>query len=88
MEIWVCTNTYGQAVYAEKEKISPKKVAALVMQLISNDENDYTVSNICKEIVETGTFGSTKRELKHSSCSLLLDHLSLVRENRPNSDAS
>ena len=45
--------------------------------LISNDEKDYTVSNISKEIVETGTFGSTKHELKHSSCSFLLDHLSL-----------
>ena len=47
------------------------------MQLISNDEKDYTVSNICKEIVETGTFCSTKHELKHCSCSFLLDHLSL-----------
>ena len=62
---------------AENEKISAKQVAALVLQLISNNEKDYTVSNICKEIVETGTFGSTKHELKHSSCSFLLDHLSL-----------
>ena len=62
---------------AENEKISAKQVSALVLQLISNDEKDYTVSNIRKEIVETGTFGSTKHELKHSSCSFLLDHLSL-----------
>ena len=49
--------------YAENEKISAKQVTAMVLQLISNDEKDYTVSNICKEIVETGTFASTKHEL-------------------------
>ena len=65
--------------YAEIEKISAKQVAALLLQLISNDEKDYTVSNFCKEIVETGTFGSSSRELSQSSCSILLDFLSIGR---------
>ena len=45
----------------------------------SNDEKDYTASNICKEIVETGTFGSTKREIRPSSCSFIIDYLSIGR---------
>ena len=65
--------------YAEVEKISAKQVAALVLMLISNDEKDYTASNICKEIVETGTFGSTKREIRPSSCSFIIDYLSIGR---------
>ena len=65
--------------YAEIERILPKQVAALILQFISNDEKDYKVSHICQEIVETGTFASSKRELKHSSCSFLLDYLSLGR---------
>ena len=47
--------------------------------MVLNDEKDYTVSNICKEIVVTNTFGSTKREIKHSSFSFLLDFLYLGR---------
>ena len=65
--------------YAEHEEITPKQVAALLLMMVSNDEKDYTVSNICKEIVANGIFGSTKRELKTSSCSFLLDFLSLGR---------
>ena len=34
--------------YAEIEKISAKQAAALLLQLTSNDEKDYTVSNFCK----------------------------------------
>ena len=62
--------------YAKFEEITAKEVAALVLMMVSNDEKDYTVSNICKEIVATCTFGSTKRELKHCSCSFLIDLLS------------
>ena len=54
--------------YAKLEEISLKQVAALVLMMVSNDEKDYPVSNISKEIVETGTFGFTKRELKPFSC--------------------
>ena len=45
--------------------------------MVSNYQKDYTVSNICKEIIEPGTFGSTKLEIKPFSCSFLLDFLSL-----------
>ena len=65
--------------YVEIERILPKQVAALILQFISNDEKDYKASHICQEIVEIGTFASSKRELKHSSCSFLLDYLSLGR---------
>ena len=47
--------------YAEHEEITPKQVAALLLMMVSNDEKDYSVSNICKEIVANGIFGSTKR---------------------------
>ena len=42
--------------YAEHEEITPKQVAALLLMMVSNDKKDYTVSNICKEIVANGIF--------------------------------
>ena len=30
------------------------------LMMVSNDAKDYTVSNICKEVVATGTFGPSK----------------------------
>ena len=55
--------------HAKLEEITAKQVTALVLMMVSNDEEDYVVSNICREIVTTGTFRSTKRELKHCSSS-------------------
>ena len=65
--------------YAEHENITPKQVAALLLMMVSNDERDYTVSNICKEITPNVIFRSIKRGLRTSSWSFLIHFLSLGR---------
>ena len=65
--------------YAKHENITPKQVAALLLMMVSNDERDYTVSNICKEITPNVIFRSIKRGLRTSSWSFLIHFLSLGR---------
>ena len=41
---------------AELEEVSQKVIASLCLQLIANEEKDYATINVCKEIVEKGTY--------------------------------
>ena len=66
--------------YGENDNMSAKEVDSLVLQLISNDEKVYTASNICKVIVETGTFGSTKHGLNTLAAHFFLITYLWVRE--------
>ena len=40
---------------ADLELVTPKTIASLCFQLIANEEN-YKISEVCKEIVENGTY--------------------------------
>ncbi|KAI6651923.1 hypothetical protein LOD99_4802 [Oopsacas minuta] len=46
---------------AQREQVDEKKVAALALELISNQEYDRETSSICKEIIATGTYGNVKK---------------------------
>ena len=65
--------------FAEDEKVPAKLVAALLLQFTANDEKDYSVSNVCRDILESGTYAHTTRELRPFQCPFLLDFLNLGR---------
>ena len=43
---------------AQREHVDNKMVAALALELISNQEYDRETSKICQEIINTGTYGN------------------------------
>ena len=46
---------------AQREQVDEKKVVALALELISNQEYDRETSNVCKEIITTGTYGNLNK---------------------------
>ena len=42
---------------ADLEQVTPKTIASLCLQLIANEEKNYKISEVCKEIIENGTYG-------------------------------
>ena len=62
---------------AELEEVSPKIIASLCLQLIANEEKDYATINVCKEIVEKGTYLEENSILSERNTSFPLDFLSI-----------
>ena len=62
---------------ANLEQVSSKTIASLCLQLIANEEKDYRTSEVCKEIVERGTYGDYNCTLSERKSSFLLDFLSI-----------
>ena len=40
--------------FSERENITPQTVSTLLLQFFANDHKNTSVSEVCKEIVETG----------------------------------
>ena len=62
---------------AEFEEVSQKVIASLCLKLIANEEKDYATINVCKEIVEKGTYLEHNSMLCERNSSFLLDFLSI-----------
>ena len=61
------------------EQVSPKTIASLSLKLIANEEKDYGTSEVCRQIVEEGTYGKHNIMLSDRKSSFLLDFLSIVK---------
>ena len=59
------------------EQVSPKTIASLSLKLIANEEKDYGTSEVCRQIVEEGTYGKHTIILSDRKSSFLLDFLSI-----------
>ena len=46
---------------ASRERVDPIDIATYTLQLISNENHDTTVSNICKNLISRGTFGKNPK---------------------------
>ena len=58
------------------EQVSPKTIASVSLKLIANEEKDYGTSEVCRQIVEEGTYGKHSINSDRKS-SFLLDFLSI-----------
>ena len=65
--------------FSERENMTPQTVSALLLQFFANDHKNTSVSEVCKEIVETGRFGNAATKIETQKCSFLLDFLALGR---------
>ena len=59
------------------EEVQPKIIASLCLQLLANEDKDYATSEVCKEIVQQGTFREKSITLTDIKSSFLLDFLSI-----------
>ena len=59
--------------------MNPQTVSALLLQFFANDHKNTSVSEVCKEIVDTGRFGNAATKIETQKCSFLLDLLALGR---------
>ena len=65
--------------FSEGENMTRQTVSALLLQFFANDHKNTSVSEVCKEIVETGRFGNAATKIETQKCSFLLDFLALGR---------
>ena len=64
---------------ADPEQVTPRTIASLCLQPITNEEKNYKISEVCKEIVENGTYGDPHCTLSKRKPSFRLDILSIGR---------
>ena len=61
----------------QREQVDEKMVAALALELISNQEYDRETSKICQEIINTGTYGNVMKKVSIPTSSYILDILEI-----------
>ena len=62
---------------AKIEGVTSKTIASLCLQLIANESKDSGTIEVCKEIVESGTYRKHNTQLLEIKSSFLLDFLSI-----------
>ncbi|KAI6661739.1 hypothetical protein LOD99_9874 [Oopsacas minuta] len=62
---------------AEKEKIKPKQLLALALELVSNKSYDRDTSDMCREIIDKGSFSGVLNKVQISKCAYILDSLEI-----------
>ncbi|KAI6659651.1 hypothetical protein LOD99_14574 [Oopsacas minuta] len=62
---------------AEREKIEPKQPLALALGLVSNKYYDRDTSDMCREIIDKGSFSGVLYKVQISKCAYILDSLEI-----------
>ena len=62
---------------AEREKIEPKQLLALALELVSNKSYDRDTSEMCREIIDKGSFSGVLNKVQISKCAYILDSLEI-----------
>ncbi|KAI6651140.1 hypothetical protein LOD99_5491 [Oopsacas minuta] len=62
---------------AEREKIEPKQLLALALELVSKKSYDRDISDICREIIDKGSFSGVLNKIQISECAYILDSLEI-----------
>ncbi|KAI6652993.1 hypothetical protein LOD99_4070 [Oopsacas minuta] len=62
---------------AERENVEPKQLAALALGLISNNSYDRDTSQVCKEIINKGSFNGILHKAPIDKSAFLLDCLEI-----------
>ncbi|KAI6648100.1 hypothetical protein LOD99_11909 [Oopsacas minuta] len=62
---------------AEREKIEPKQLLALALELVSNKSYDCDTSDMCREIIDKGSFSGVLNKVQISKCAYILDRLEI-----------
>ncbi|KAI6659904.1 hypothetical protein LOD99_14244 [Oopsacas minuta] len=62
---------------AEREKIEPKQLLALALELVSKKSYDRDISDICREIIDKGSFSGVLNKVQISKCAYILDSLEI-----------
>ena len=65
---------------AELEGVTPKVIASFSVQLIANEERNCATSDVCKEIVEKGTYMKQNYLVSERNSAFLLDFLSIGKQ--------
>ena len=62
---------------AEREKIHPKQLTALALQLVSNESYDRDTSQVCKEIIDKYSYSGVLNNVSIPKSAYLLDCLEI-----------
>ena len=69
---------------ANRERVEEKDIASLALKLISTIVHDRKVSKVCTEILQTGTFSNSYKQLPIDKSAFLLDILEIGKRKYSN----
>ena len=69
---------------ADRERVEEKDIASLALKLISTIVHDRKVSKVCTEILQTGTFSNSYKQLPIDKSASLLDILEIGKRKYSN----
>ena len=69
---------------ADRERVEEKDIASLALKLISTIVHDRKVSKVCTEILQTGTFSNSYKQLPIDKSAFLLDILEIGKRKYSN----
>ena len=56
---------------AERERIEPKRLLALALELVSNKSYDRDTSEVCREIIDKGSFSGVLNKVQIDKCAYI-----------------